>query len=224
MNQISMMEIPFVPDDRCSLNPKGLTTYLRERLPKVATLAAKLIDAGSQVKLTARGLAFQPSSVPGVSSDDSEQVQKQRELLDIYEHVRAIPSRSHAELDSAEKKLNHRVEYDDLDTDLRNLEQPICSCCQEDKEEQMTKLEQQYGRRHLLVPNDYERGVLHGKLEAIRWVIGYEWEDPQERVLNVKLEKLMERVEDLELVAQIKEQLLTEDDEPDLTCEDTEEE
>lgn len=224
MNQNIMMEIPFVPDDRCTLNPKDLTAYLRDRLPEIASIAEKLLDSGSPVKLTTRGLAFQPSSLTGESSDDPEQVQEHLKTLDIHEQVRAIPSRSFVELESAETKLNDRVQYDELDSNLRNLEIPICDCCQEDNEEKMTKLEQQYGRRHLLVSNDYERGIMHGKLEAIRWVMGHDWEDPEERVVCAKVTKLMESLEGYELVAHIKDRILAEDDDPDETCGDAEEE
>jgi hypothetical protein len=224
MDQKLMMEIPFVPEDRLTLNPKELTSYLRDRLPQIASVAEKLIDSGSLVKLTAGGLAFQPSSLLAESSDDPEQIQKYLETLDIDEQVREIPSRSFVELESAETKLTDRVEYDELDSNLRNLEIRICSCCQEDNEEKMTQLEQQYGRRHLLVPNEYERGILHGKLEAIRWAMGHEWEDPEERVAEAKFEKLLEDAQDFELVAQINDRMLDEDDDPEISCDDAEEE
>ena len=224
MNQNIMMEIAFVPDDRVTLHPKELAAYLRERLPEIASIARKLIDSGSRVKLTTRGLAFQPSSLAEESGDDPEQVQERMKTLGIHEQVRAVPSRSFVELESAETKLNDRAQYDELDSRFRNLEIPICDCCQEDHEEKMTKLEQQYGRRHLLVSNDYERGILHGKREAIRWVMGHDWEDPEERVIGAQVTEMMERLEGYELVAQIKDRILAEDDESDESCGDSAEE
>lgn len=220
MNDSHMLEIPFVPQDKSGLGPRELTAYLRDRFPEMASIAVKLIESGSPIKLTAGGVAFQPSTLPVDTSEDPDEVAEQLKPLGIHEQVRAIPSRSFAELQSAEKKLADHVDYDQLDSDFRNLEHPLCSCCQEDKEEQMTKLEQQYGRRHLLVPNDYERGVLHGKLEAIRWVLGDEWEDPERRVMDAKIQKLMEAAENFELVAHIRDHLASDENDCDATGDD----
>jgi hypothetical protein len=39
-------------------------------------------------------------------------------------------------------------------------------------------MEEQYGREELLknVESDFAWGMLSGKLSAIRWVLGYEWD------------------------------------------------
>lgn len=53
----------------------------------------------------------------------------------------------------------------------------------------------------MLIPNDYERGVLHGKLEAVRWMLGQAWEDPEDpedRAWGNKLERVSQLAKELD--------------------------
>ena len=93
-----------------------------------------------------------------------------------------------------------------------------CTCCHDDLDEKMIGLEQQYGRRSLLIGSDYERGILHGKLEALRWVLGQPWEDPHERHLKAKVDQVMEMAHAVAAVLPVVDEDADEDDRDDDEC------
>jgi hypothetical protein len=43
----------------------------------------------------------------------------------------------------------------------------------------ITRLEKQYGLRSLGPWTDFEWGMMNGKLAALRWVFGQDWDDPE---------------------------------------------
>ena len=40
----------------------------------------------------------------------------------------------------------------------------------------LREIENKYGKENLAPPYDFEWGVIHGKLSALRWLLGDEWD------------------------------------------------
>jgi hypothetical protein len=195
-----MKEFPFLPEQATRLTGPKLGTYLKDRLSHLSELAGTLADAGWPVQLTISGLAFQsPNSTEG-DEEDAEEVKEQLSLLGIQDEFSGSPSRSLNDILDGEDEYCDRTWYEESDQRFRDLSTPICTCCVDDLTEKMAEMEKQYGRRGLMIGSEYERGILHGKLEALRWVLGDDWEDTEEKHLRARAKQVLE-------VAQLAKQL-----------------
>lgn len=65
------------------------------------------------------------------------------------------------------RELRELVESGEEDVDPQIWEQAL---------EAAEKIEDKYGLANLGPYDDFEWGMLNGKLSALRWVVGYEWD------------------------------------------------
>ena len=84
--------------------------------------------------------------------------------------------RTTEEICDAEQQFFHKVWYDRHQCLLerRELFQPHIL---KQAAKAATKLEKKYGKDNLGPYSDYEWGMINGKLSALRWVLGDEWDN-----------------------------------------------
>jgi hypothetical protein len=75
--------------------------------------------------------------------------------------------RSRDEVKDAQEEMFHRVWYHRKM--MRDHEDAISS-------DPMREIEERYGKDTLVGLSDFQVGMLHGKLSALRWVMGSEWD------------------------------------------------
>lgn len=202
-----MKELRFIPLKDSDLTGEILANYLRKRLPILHGIVDKLVKAGCPLRLTPGGIAFDP---PDVTDDTPADVANEKlSSLGITEEVLDSPVRSLAEILEAEEEYGDRVWYDENDRQLRDPDSHVCDCCQEARNERMSEVEATYGRRSLMVSggSDFERGILQGKLEALEWLLGADWEDPEERHQAERIGKLLTTADAVERIRQLREEL-----------------
>lgn len=187
-----MKEFPFFPEQVAHLTGKKLATYLKNRLSHLSEIAGTLADAGWSVQLTISGLAFEAPNYSEDNEDDADEVREQLKLLGIDDEFSNCPSRSLSAILDEEGEYSDRSSYEESDRRFRDPSRPICTCCVDDLTEKMSEMEKRFGRRSLMIGSDYERGVLHGKLEALRWVLGDAWEDAEAKHLEARAKHVLE--------------------------------
>lgn len=175
-----MNEITFITEDAKGLEGAEMTQYLKERLRYLADLADKLSADGWSVQLTIRGLAFQPPEGPADTQKAAEAMQERLKQLGIPDLVRPWASHSIDDLEMTEDEYSDRAWYEQADRVLRDRSTGLCCCCEDSMIKRMKQLEEWFGRRGLMVADDYERGMLHGKIQAMRWMLGDSWDDLDE--------------------------------------------
>jgi Restriction endonuclease len=88
--------------------------------------------------------------------------------------------RSESEILAAEKEFFDRVWYNRKLVMLENIERGIEKMPPADIEagmrRNMRRCEEKYGGQENLVYDDFEWGMVNGKLSALRWVMGDEWD------------------------------------------------
>jgi hypothetical protein len=157
--------------------PAGPTTFtdFDSRIVKVLEAARKLNAVGWAVRPTLTGVAIEP---PPQEVAWHDQIERSLKALGIEEGIGRNLSRSLADVLDAEKQLGERLWYirklaylDDPAPDSRASPEGIVGMLRG-----MHEIEQTHDPATLTVANDYELGLLKGKLSAIRWVLGEEWE------------------------------------------------
>jgi hypothetical protein len=178
-----MHTFTFIDPSSSKPTGSGVVPYLKSRLARLADIATTLHDAGWTVQVSDAGLSFESPD----AEEDYEAVTAKLAALGIKEEVSCLTLREINDIVDAQFELRDRVRYDDAGQALRDAEYLRCtSCdteywrcpsCEERLERKMAELEQQYGRADLLIADDYERGILHGSLQALQWVLGVDSDD-----------------------------------------------
>lgn len=91
----------------------------------------------------------------------------------------AMKRRSLKELSAAEDELFAKIWYERHQVSVAEAwEQKICPDCAglSEGERAARALEEKYGAENLGPYDDFEWGMLGGKLSALRWVLGDEWD------------------------------------------------
>jgi hypothetical protein len=93
------------------------------------------------------------------------------------------PMRTRDDIDAAETEFFDKAWYDghqSLKAKIKSGEQKLSkesmACFQRGEDAARTK-EDKYGRGNLGPLDDFERGMIYGKLSALRWVLGDEWDN-----------------------------------------------
>ena len=104
-----------------------------------------------------------------------EWTEESRQLAEIVDAVNELLDKIWY---NRHQNLRFRIEHGEIklvdkDTGQRNV-------CQQDiwkgAQESAKKLEKKYGKKNLGPWDDFEWGMLNGKLSALRWVLGEEWD------------------------------------------------
>ncbi|OAI40498.1 hypothetical protein AYO40_00770 [Planctomycetaceae bacterium SCGC AG-212-D15] len=179
-------EIPFVQkDDHGSLSDEKL----KNRLAVMTSIVDKLKKEEWYLSLTLTGVEVTPGrSVlcraglfkDGHSPNDEDVkafIHKRFAELGIDESFRLASSRSVNDLLTEDVRHSDRVWYDQAERRLRYGDDHPESDEKWDFLRTLGRMERLYGRQSLVIADSYERGVLHGRLQALRWILGAGWED-----------------------------------------------
>lgn len=112
-------------------------------------------------------------------------IRKKFALLGIHEEFRHRAARSIFDLLKADVEESARVWYDQAEDDLRHGDHYPDSDEKYELLDEMDRMEHLYGRKTLLLANNYERGVAHGRIQALRWVLGAGWDDSEFALQNI---------------------------------------
>jgi hypothetical protein len=184
-------ELPFLRADSLECYGAPSAGYLQKRFNDLSAIVAKLEAEGWFVRLTLTGIAFSLTATviarenllhAGTLPTDEavkEYIRQKFAALGIQEDFRCHASRSLLDLLKANVAHDDRVRYDEVEQDLRFSDS--CEDLDETYEQfdELRELERLYGRRNLIMADSYERGLVHGRLQALRWVLGDEWDASQ---------------------------------------------
>jgi hypothetical protein len=182
-------EIPFIRSEADRSCGESSADHLKQRFAEMSTIVDKLDKAGLSVHLTLTGVAFSLKcsvftqtnlfKYGDLPTEKAEQIfiRKKFTELGIDEEFRTCASRSVLELLKADVEQDDRVRYDEIEENLRHGDLYPESYEKEELLREMAEMERLYGRRNLLIANSYERGTVHGHLQALRWMLGMEWEE-----------------------------------------------
>ena len=99
--------------------------------------------------------------------------------MNKYQEI-LIPMRKENVIGRATEEFVDKVWYDrkqvffqNLKTGKEKCEKEILKKCKKGVKE----LEKKYGKKNLGPWTKFEWGMINGKLSALRWVLGYEWDD-----------------------------------------------
>ena len=92
---------------------------------------------------------------------------------DVFEH------RTMTEVEETAKELADKVWYNrhqDLKIAIEEGEEEFNPQLWKDAEKNAQEIEEKYGIENLGPWDDFEWGIINGKLSALRWILGFEWD------------------------------------------------
>jgi|GEM_PF-5042708 len=171
-----MYELPFVEEEAADKQGAELLAYLEEHLPRQLESVRRLHQAGCLIGLTLTGFKFELP--PDGAEDPDTELARLVPLCDIVGEINDFPSRTPREVGEALSEFFDRVWYErklvylnEPDSGHRTSAEVISGMLQA-----MREVEQRYGRDNLIVPDAFAWGMINGKLSALRWVLGHEWD------------------------------------------------
>jgi hypothetical protein len=174
-----MIEFRFIPDDHEVGGQGGaggeLLSLLKGRLPRLLGIAETLTKAGWTMRLTITGLAFDPPA--DAEFEDDEDLEELVRSLGVEEPFTPFPSRTPEELGEAVGEFFDRVWYE---RKLVLINEPgydpkAAPDITRGMLRGMQEIEQKYAGT-LEVEDDFHWGMINGKLSALRWAFGDEWD------------------------------------------------
>jgi hypothetical protein len=133
-----------------------------------------LVEAGWVLRPTVEGLGLEPPA----GLEDEDAIAKKLDELGIELFPEEMPSRTWDEIADAGREFFDRIWYE---RKLVYLAEPAS----EHKTspniiagmlKAMREVEEKYGKDNLKVENDFDWGMINGKLSALRWLEGNEWD------------------------------------------------
>src|SRR5262249_38170315 len=142
-----------------------------------------LRETGALIRFTLTGLAFKLPEELEIEGDNySEMVERINRWVKaqgICEEFRLAPGRTPAELVQSRNELQERITYvdsvmyfNDGEPERHNTAEGVLF-----RLNKVLEMERKYREEDLRVDSDYEWGVMNGKLAALNWVVGYDWDD-----------------------------------------------
>ena len=180
-------EIPFLRRDIAGSQLSG--EELTSRLAALSRVVETLTKEGWHVELTLTGVTCSPDCsvlyregmLKDGKSPSEEDIQRYMRKkfadLGIDESFRLSASRKVSDVFREDVKHSNRVTYDEMERELRHGNLHPESDEKWNLVRDMERMERLYGRQHVLIPDSYERGVVHGRIQALRWVLGASWND-----------------------------------------------
>lgn len=178
-----MFEIPFAEITSNAQKQKNPAEMSAVRLEKLMSIAKKLEQAEWLTEWTMTGLSFMPK----YNGRDWEKaimpanLRKSLDALGIDEEFRRSSSRTLLDVLAAKVEYADRVSYAETDYSIREIMDDESIFDKHDQQDVVEKLqamlemERLYSRKELVVQNDYQRGVLKGRLQTLEWLLGKEW-------------------------------------------------
>lgn len=153
--------------------------YLQSRLPQLLEIAHKLVQAGWTIFPTLTGLGLKaPEGEECEEYDDEADPERPLQHLGIDEKINMSHSRTPKEVGEALDELFDRIWYErtlvylaDPSPDSHTSSDVISGMLKN-----MNRVEQKYGLESLIVESDFDWGMINGKLSALRWILGDEWD------------------------------------------------
>ena len=111
-----------------------------------------------------------------IKRDDGNEINDNDENMDgsdVFEH------RTMAEVEAIAGELTDKVWYNrhqDLKIAIEEGEEECDPQIWKDAEKNARKIEEKYGIENLGPWDDFEWGMINGKLSALRWLLGFEWD------------------------------------------------
>jgi len=111
-----------------------------------------------------------------IKRDDGNEINDNDENMDdsdVFEH------RTMAEVEAIAGELTDKVWYNrhqDLKIAIEEGEEECDPQIWKDAEKNARKIEEKYGIENLGPWDDFEWGMINGKLSALRWILGFEWD------------------------------------------------
>ncbi len=182
-----MFEFPFVESQQFEGDEVEQSRYTVDRLQHLAKIAAKLQEAGCRVRFTITGLAFLPSDYLLLEGEVDfeeypEYVADQLAKIGIDDQLSQFPRRTLAELQDAAGKLWDRVWYERKLVLVNSPEYDSAVEFAQNSDivrgmlRNMARVEQAGLEKEFPVECDFDWGMVNGKLSALNWVFGEEWD------------------------------------------------
>jgi hypothetical protein len=174
-----MFEFPFVETEEARRRVAPQPVQVAARLQRLADIAATLAKEAWRTWFTTTGIAFEPTA----GSWDEDDVARRLAELAINERFSSEVGRTLGEVLAAHDEFEKRVWYErkltmlcepglDLEEEIRRDQRFYPAVL-----EAMRAVEGQYGDTRLGATGDFDWGMINGKLSALRWVHGDEWDD-----------------------------------------------
>ena len=88
----------------------------------------------------------------------------------------ALPMRTRYDIEAASGEFHDKVWYDRQQGCIRRATGSERDEILREMKKGALRLEKEYGKDNLGPYNDFEWGMINGKLSALRWVLGDEWD------------------------------------------------
>jgi hypothetical protein len=174
-----MFEFPFVETEEARTRVAPQPGQVAARLQRLADTAATLAKEAWRTWFTSTGLAFEPAGGSWTQAD----VAKRLAELGIDEPFSWEVGRTLGEALAARREFSSRVWYErklvmlcepglDLEEEVRRDPRRYPAIL-----EAMREVENEYGDTRLGAKDDFDWGMINGKLSALRWVHGDQWDN-----------------------------------------------
>jgi hypothetical protein len=170
-----MLELTILDLADTHRQPQQVIEYLERRASGVFNVARTLVAKGWAVWPTITGLAIEP---PGADRLSQTEIEEEVNAACVQNLVGGPPRRTLSDILLTENELHDRLWYDRKvafladPTPERGVSPPVIFKMLD----AMSRVERS-GDIKAPIATDYELGILHGKLSAIRWVLGDEWDN-----------------------------------------------
>jgi hypothetical protein len=171
-----MFELPFVEQGAREKQGTKLLAYLQDRLPRLLETAIMLDQAGCKVSLTLTGFKFEHPD--DSASEGNAELERLVTLANITGEISDFPSRTAQEVGEALSEFFDRVWYERKLDYLNEPDRVHRTSTQvlSDMLMAMNEIKLRYGPENLVVADEFKWGLINGKLSALRWVLGHDWD------------------------------------------------
>jgi hypothetical protein len=171
-----IFELPFMEQGDRAKHGTELLLYLQDRLPRLLETARRLDQAGCKVSLVLTGFKVEPPDDRPSEGDD--EIERLVALAEVTGEISDFPSRTVEEVGEALSEFFDRLWYERklefLEEAARVRRTPTEVLL--NTLMAMSEVKQRYGPENLVVADEFTWGLINGKLSALRWVLGYEWD------------------------------------------------
>jgi hypothetical protein len=163
-------QLYFLEEDAWTKRDHDLLTYLERRWPQVLAELKLLLGVGWSFRPSMTGCVVTPPP----SLDDPHEMEELLQRRGSTVQIADPTTRTLPEVEAALGECFDRVWYERKLVYLNEPGVDRHSLGYLDKA--MREVEERYGIETLRIESDFEWGMLNGKLSALRWMLGDEWD------------------------------------------------